>query len=414
MSEVLLFENARIITCEHGQAPIENGFVLVEDRFIRQVGPENQTPAIADMVRINCQGHTLLPGLIDAHVHIGAFAPDLVEILRQYSTSYRIIRALGMMRGMLDQGFTTVRDCGGADAGFRRAQSEGRIPGPRLNVCGPAISQTGGHADFRLGTEVFSPLQLEGGLCSVVADGETRCRKASREIIRQGADFLKIMGSGGAASPTDKVDSVQFSAREIRAICDEAGNAGTYVASHCYSDRAIIQSVENGVRTIEHGNLMTRDGAEAISRNQAYLVPTLATYYEYARRGESLNLPPANIEKIKFVEKQGLESVGLAMAAGVKIGLGTDCLGPMQDSMARALILQSEVMGPMGALVAATRTNAEILRMDALLGTLVSGKLADMIAVKADPLEDISLFKDYSQNISLIVQDGRIYKNLLG
>jgi imidazolonepropionase-like amidohydrolase len=409
---VIVFENARIITSPDAD-PLENGYLVVEDNLIRELGPGEASLSIDGQKTINCGGHTLLPGLIDCHVHLGAFDPNLVEIGRRYHTSYRIIRTLEMMRLALDQGFTTVRDCGGADPGLRQAVSEGRVPGPRLSVCGPVISQTGGHADLRLATENYPPQRLEGGLTSIVVDGKDACRQVCRDLLRQGVDFLKIMGSGGAASPSDEVDSVQYSGEEIRVMCDEATNAGTYVSSHCYADRAIIQSVENGVRTVEHGNLMSREGALAIKAHDAYLVPTLATYHEYSKRGRSLGLPEANIAKINTVKEKGLESLALALEAGVRIGLGSDLLGPMQDSMARSLTLQAEVMGATGALTAATMTNAEIIGMEDQLGTLAPGKLADIIAVKENPMERISVFEDFAENISLIVQDGRVYKNTM-
>jgi imidazolonepropionase-like amidohydrolase len=411
MNELAL-TNARIIDCT-GADPLEKGSVVIAEGRIKEVVGGTPEHLPDDAIRIDCQNHTLLPGLIDAHVHMGSVDPTFTEQQRKYFTSYLNIKSIAIIKETLDQGFTSVRDAGGADPGFRRAIAEGLIPGPRLFVCGRIISQTGGHADGRLPTETYQPVEHAAGTMSGVYDGVDAVRRASREQLRQGADHLKVMAGGGAMSPADEIDTAQYSIDELKAVVFEAENAGKYVAAHCYSDRSIKNCIRAGVRTIEHGNLMTESSADAIREAGAYLVPTMITYEMISELGAGFGVPENNIRKINQAREKAAESLEIAFKAGVKIGSGSDLLGPMQIYKGGELALQAQIMGPMGALLAATRTNAEIIRQQDNLGTIEPGKLADLILVKENPLKDISLFKDYERNILLIVKDGEIYKNIL-
>ena len=354
-----------------------------------------------------------MPGLIDAHVHVGCVEPTFTDQQRTNFTSTLVIKTLKIIQQSLDQGFTTLRDCGGADPGFRSALAEGLIPGPRLFVCGRILSQTGGHADGRLPTESYRPVEHMAGTMSGVYDGVDAVRLASREQIRQGVDHLKIMAGGGAMSPADEIDTAQYSLEEISAIVFEAENAGKYVAAHCYSDRSIKNCIQSGVRTIEHGNLMTEDAARAIKEAGAYLVPTMVTYEKISQMGAELGVPENNIRKINQALEKAHDSLAIAHRLGLKIGSGSDLLGPMQVHKARELELQAKVMGEMGALMAATKTNAEVVRRENDLGTIEAGKLADMILVDGDPLKDISVIQDYKEKIVLIMKGGGVYKNIL-
>ncbi|MCJ7830687.1 MAG: amidohydrolase family protein, partial [Desulfobacterales bacterium] len=238
-----------------GADPAEGATVVVEGNRIKEVlsGGPGTLPAGARV--LDCRGQTLLPGLIDAHVHMCAVEADLTELKRRSYPSMAAIRTLKVLEESLAQGFTTVRDCGGADPGFRIAVAQGLIPGPRLLVAGKGLSQTGGHGDGRLPTEVWAPVKYPIGMGGTVVDGVDPCRQAAREQLRQGVDFVKVMAGGGCMSPADEIDTTQYSLDELRAIVFEAEAAGTYVAAHCYSDQSIINSVEAGIRTIEHGNL---------------------------------------------------------------------------------------------------------------------------------------------------------------
>ena len=404
--------NARIIDCT-GADPLDQGAVVISEGRIKEVVAGSPEHLPDDAIRIDCQNYTLLPGLIDAHVHVGSVDPTFTEQQRKFFTSYLVIKSIANIKETLDQGFTTVRDAGGADPGFRQAIAEGLIPGPRLFVCGRIISQTGGHADGRLPTETYQPVEHTAGTMSGVYDGVDAVRKASREQLRQGVDHLKVMAGGGAMSPADEIDTAQYSLDELKAIVFEAENAGKYVAGHCYSDRSIKNCIQAGVRTIEHGNLMTESSATAIREAGAYLVPTMITYEMISKLGAGFGVPENNIRKINQAREKAEQSLEIAFKAGVKIGSGSDLLGPMQIYKGGELELQAKIMGPMGALMAATRTNSEIIRQQDNLGTIEPGKLADLILVKGDPLKDISIIKDYASNILLIIKEGEVYKNIL-
>jgi imidazolonepropionase-like amidohydrolase len=299
------------------------------------------------------------------------------------------------------------------DAGFRQAVDEGWVPGSRLSVSGAILSQTGGHGDWRLPTETYPAVYHPAGVSSCVCDGVDAVRRAAREQLRQGVDFVKIMASGGAASPSDELDTSQYSLEEMKAIVFEAESAGKYVAAHCYSDRGIKLCCQAGVRTIEHGNLMTEASARLMKECGTYLVPTMVASVMLSLKGEELGLSPEFIRKIKQARDKAETSLAIAVAHGVKIGSGSDLLGPLQVHDGMELELQGRIMGPMGALIAATRINAEIIRREKDLGTLEAGKLADLVLVKGDPLKDLGLFQDWRDNLTLIMQGGRVCKNIL-
>ncbi len=404
--------NATIIDCT-GADPITGGSVIIEDDRIKAVLPGDPGSLPSETKILDCKGQTLLPGLIDAHVHIGSVEASFTDQQRHHFTSVLVIKSVKILKDTLEQGFTTVRDVGGADPGFRQAVADGLIPGPRLFVCGRILSQTGGHADGRLPTETYQPVEHAAGTASGIYDGVDAVRRASREQLRQGVDHLKVMAGGGAMSPADEIDTAQYSLDELVAVVFEAENAGKYVAAHCYSDRSIRNCLKAGIRTIEHGNLMSTPVAGEIKAAGAFLVPTIVTYEKISSMGKALGIPENNIRKINQALEKAYESLEIAFKEGVKIGSGSDLLGPMQVFKGTELACQARIMGPMGALMAATRTNAELIRQEKNLGTVETGKLADLILVDGDPLKDIALFQDYHEKITLIMQGGRIYKSQL-
>lgn len=408
----LVFKNAVVIDGT-GRDPIVNGSVVLEGERIKEVfrGPAGQLPS--DSQIIDCRNQTLLPGLIDGHVHLGAVDANIMEQQRLYHPSMLVIRTLKVIQEALDQGFTTVRDAGGADAGYREAQRQGLIPGPRMFVSGCALSQTGGHGDFRLPTEVRSPSQDLAGVATRICDGVDEVRRGAREQLRRGADFVKVMGGGGCMSPSDEIDTSQYSPDELRAAVFEAEAVGTYVAAHVYSSRSIRNCVSAGIRTLEHGNLLDESAAKAIKDAGAFLVPTLVTYEMISRMGKSLGIPDNNVRKINEARDRGLEALAIAKKLGLKIASGSDLLGPMQRYKGMELELKARVLGPMGAIVATTKTNAELLKKEKDLGTIEAGKLADLILVQGDPLKDIAILQQYQEKITLIIQGGRVYKNIL-
>ena len=408
----LILTNATIIDGT-GADPIPHGSLVVEGDRIREILPGSPGPIPAGAVAIDCRRQTLLPGLIDAHVHIGAVDANIMEQQRMYHPSLLVIRTLKVIQEALDQGFTTLRDAGGADAGFREAQRQGLIPGPRLFVAGAGLSQTGGHGDNRLPTERRSPSQDPAGVAMVVCDGVEEVRRAAREQLRRGVDYLKVMGGGGCMSPSDEIDTSQYSPEELRAVVFEAESAGTYVGAHVYSSRSILNCVSAGIRTLEHGNLLDEKAALAIRDAGAYLVPTLVTYEMISRLGKSFGIPDNNVRKINEAKERGIEALAIAHRAGCKIASGSDLLGPMQVYKGLELELKARVLGAMGAIVATTKTNAELLKKEKELGTIAPGKLADLILVNGDPLKDIKIFQQYQEKISVIIQGGRVYKNIL-
>jgi imidazolonepropionase-like amidohydrolase len=387
--------------------------VVLEDDRIKEVlrGSPGRIPP--DAQTIDCRSQTLLPGLIDGHVHLGAVDANIMEQQRLYHPSMLVIRTLKVIQESLDQGFTTIRDAGGADAGFREAQRQGLIPGPRMFVSGCALSQTGGHGDFRLPTEVRSPSLDLAGIATRICDGVDEVRRGAREQLRRGADYIKVMGGGGCMSPSDEIDTSQYSPDELRAAVFEAEAVGTYVAAHVYSSRSIRNCVSAGIRTLEHCNLLDESAAKAIKEAGAFMVPTLVTYEMISRMGKSMGIPENNVRKINEARDRGLEALAIAKRLGVKIASGSDLLGPMQRFKGMELELQARVLGPMGALVATTKTNAELLKKEKDLGTIEAGKLADFILVQGDPLKDITLLQQYQEKISLIIQGGKVYKNIL-
>lgn len=407
----LAFTNARLIDCTGGE-PQEGVTLVTDGERIVDIGT-GPAPARADEV-VDCGGRTVMPGLIDAHVHIGAIDVDIMEQHRNYATSHAALKMGRILGETLLQGFTTVRDAGGCDAGFRQAIEDGTIPGPRLLVSNRPVSQTGGHADFRRPTESGDPLACcsQVGMRSAVADGPDEVRRVTRENLRTGANQIKIMASGGAMSPADELDTTQFTVPELRAAVEEAAAVGTYVLAHAYSGAAIRNCIEAGVRCIEHGNLIDEETAKAMAAADMYLVPTLSTYELLYRRGADYGIPRRNIEKIGVAHERALEGLSIAHAAGVTIASGSDLLGPLAAYKHRELELKAEVLSPLEVLVATTRTNAELMGLADDLGTLQVGKLADLLVVDGDPLTNVSVL-GRPDGIPVILQGGRLVKNAI-
>jgi imidazolonepropionase-like amidohydrolase len=411
-TEMFVLHNLTLIDGT-GADPMENAAVIVEGERIREVLPTPPARLPSGATVLDCRGQSLMPGLIDGHVHMGAVEANISEQKRRFFSSTLVIRTVQIIKETLDQGFTTARDVGGIDPGFRQAVQQGLIPGPRLFVCGRNLSQTGGHGDPRLPTEYYTRGDLPVVMNGVICDGVDAVRWGAREQLRQGVDLIKVMAGGGAMSPSDEIDTSQYSLDELKAAVWEAESAGTYVAAHCYSDRSILNSVAAGIRTIEHGNLLTETAARAIKDAGAYLVPTIVTYEMISRMGPGLGVPENMVRKINEAREKAFDALATAKAVGCTIASGSDLLGPMQVYKGTELALKARVLGPMGAIVATTKTNAEMLRQEKNLGTVEAGKLADLILIDGNPLTDISVLQKYREKITLIMQGGRLYKNIL-
>ncbi len=283
-----LFTGGRVLDPERAGL-IDGLHVLVEDGTIREV---SDRPIRSNAETVDLGGKTLMPGLIDCHVHVNAGLVDIAANA-MLPSSLAALRAAKIMEAMLGRGFTTVRDLGGADLGLVLAVEEGLIAGPRLVICGKALSPTGGHGDFRRrADDRAGDFSQRAGSMSRLVDGVDAIRRAAREEIKAGARFIKIMANGGVASPNDPIDALGFSLDEVKAAVEEADNAGLHVAAHLYTDRAIARAVDCGVHSLEHCNLIRPETAKRAAEAGCIAVPTLVAYEALALEGGALGLSP--------------------------------------------------------------------------------------------------------------------------
>ncbi|KAI5917944.1 hypothetical protein F4810DRAFT_704540 [Camillea tinctor] len=371
-----------------------------------------------DATIIDLQGRYLTPGLIDCHVHLvavpgsgdfgAAFGnPNDVSVLRQPYVCGQ----------MLYRGFTTVRDCGGATLALKAAIAEGVFPGPRVFIAGRALSQTGGHADLRGSHKGSGPIccgDVAEGLLGRLCDGLAECMRTTRDELRRGADFIKIMGSGGVSSPTDRIEQLQFMSKEIRSIVACAGNAKTWVTAHAYTAEAIRHCVENGVRGIEHGNYIDAATAKLCAEKGVFLTPTLVTYATMANSKWKDFLPADLAAKNETVLAAGLESLEIASEAGVTLCYGSDLLGPLGTAQLEEFTLQARVQSPVEVLQSATVNAAKLLRIENSVGQVREGFEADLLVMARNPLQDVTIFDQPEQNVVGIIKQGRIYKSRWG
>jgi imidazolonepropionase-like amidohydrolase len=402
-----LIRNARLFDSERARF-VPSSTVVIEDERIVEVTQEPREAAAATV--IDAAGRALLPGLIDAHVHVVAASHDLVGLAMQ-PASLLAAEAGRIMREMLHRGFTTVRDAAGADHGLQEAQQRGLYEGPRLFIAGYPISQTGGHADMRpqgiRSREMFC--SCAGlGLVGAIADGVGEVRRAVREQVRTGANQIKIMAGGGISSPADPLEGTQFSLEELRAAVEEAEAANLYAMAHAYSPRAVTRAVQAGVRSIEHGNLIDEATARVMREHGAYLVPTLSTYAALADEGERLGWSPAMLDKLERVKDRGLDAVRIARAEGVPVVFGTDLLGHMHGRQNGEFTIRSQVQPPLEVLQGATWTAAQLMRQEAHIGRVARGTFADLLLVDGDPAHDLDMLAEPASGVRWLMQGGRV------
>jgi imidazolonepropionase-like amidohydrolase len=386
--------------------------VLVEGEKIKEVS--DRPIKASGATRIDLRGKTLMPGLIDAHIHV-LMSEVNIHALDGVPLTLLSARGSVLMKAMLMRGFTSVRDTGGADFGMKLAVENGLFEGPRLFISGAPISQTGGHGDFRKRTQNSFECACCSGLTFTarIADGVPAMIHAVRDELRKGADQIKIMVSGGVASQADPLESLQFRMDEIEAAVEEATRWGSYVAAHAYAAEAIKRAVTGGVRTIEHGNLIDEAGAKLMAQKGAYIVPTLVAYDALKRRGKDYGLTDYSLAKNEIVLEAGVRSLELCRAAGVRIGFGSDLLGQLQNDHCREFLIRAKVMKPIEIIRSATLINAEIVRQKGKLGEIVADAYADMLVVDGDPTKDVGLFQDDGKHIPAIMKGGRFVKNAL-
>ena len=414
MTQILL-TGARIF--DGTSADCEQGMnVLVADGRIQEI---SSSPIHAPDARIlDLAGRTLMPGMIDAHVH--AFASDVVvQNAEAMGEAYRTAHAIRMLRHALACGFTSVRDVGGGNYGLYKAALDGLFVGPRFFYAGRFLSMTGGHGDLRRieqGPRYQSACSCAGSLfdnAGVIADGVDECIKCAREELRQGAHCIKIMGSGGVTSPTDPIWMNQYREDEIRAIVNECRERRTYVAAHCHPVSAIRRCVDYGVRSIEHATLIDADTAAFVAERGAYIVPTMAIIASLSEHGRELGFGAPNLEKLEQVRKQALGGLDKMRQASVKVCFGTDLLGRLYTHQSREVLLRRDVFSPVEILRQATSVTAEMMMMEGQLGCIAPGAHADLLVVDGDPLQDISLLAHDGRHLRCIVRAGTIVKNEL-
>lgn len=400
---VRLLKNARIVDGTVPE-PGEPVGIVIEDGRVREVGPDARvdTDEVLDLA-----GLTVMPGLIDCHVHVIATTANL-GLNAGLPSSLIAARSSVLMRDMLMRGFTTVRDLGGADRGLQIAVEEGIFLGPRLVICGKALSQTGGHTDYRgpydsrdVGWYAQS-LGAMGRNC----DGVAEVQRAVREEIKNGAQFVKAMADGGVSSPSDPIGYLVFSVDELTAMAEIAKGFGTYATGHLYTDEAIVRALDCGFECIEHGNLISDATIARVARDGIPVVPTNITYEVLARSGAEFGLPPESVAKIADVREAGLERLEKMHKAGVLMGYGSDLLGGMQPAQSDEFTLRGRYLPADAVIRSATVDAAKVLRMEGQIGTIAPGAHADIIAVDGNPLDDLSLLTGQGARMPLILKGG--------
>lgn len=362
---------------------------------------------------IDVSGCTLLPGLIDAHAHLGLvfnFTADAGAM----SAAEIAAKTFRNCELCLEAGFTTVRDMSGVDGGLARAIEGGDVRGPRLFPSGPAIVQTGGHGHMTGPfCEFDNPLAIPGLVqLLTLCDSPDAVRLAARKNFRRGATQLKAFISGGVVSHTDRLEDTQLTIEELRAAVVEARARNTYVSGHAHNCEAIRNGLAAGLECFEHGTMLDEPTAAAMKKAGAALDPTLAVCHLMAKNWREWGLEESIVPRIAGCEAMMSDAVRIAHKAGILMGSGSDLLGPEQNRRGLEIALKAKILDPMEAIVCATLNNAKIMRQGDRLGSIEEGKLADVIAVHGDPLADPNILDDLSR-VVLVVKGGKIVKNLL-
>ncbi|MGC2208354.1 MAG: amidohydrolase family protein [Candidatus Dormiibacterota bacterium] len=409
MSDRTIFLNASVLDPDQGELRPDSS-VVVEQGLIREVS-DDRVNATSDRT-IDLRGALLMPGLIDCHVHVTAVSSD-VWGMAEWSPSYVAARAGRVMAGMLQRGFTTVRDVGGCDFGLARAVDEGYVEGPRVVYGGKMLSQTGGAGELRGPGRMAYDAHYNTPNLATLCDGVTEVRRAAREEIRRGASHLKLYLSGAVDAPSDRVDATQFSEEEIRAAVEEADAANIYVAGHAYTSRAVNRGLRLGVRTIEHGNLMDASSPPLFLEHGSFYVPTLVTYYALAKYGREEGVPEAALVKLPPVQQGGLKALELCQREKVQIAYGSDLLAEMHREQSMEFTIRSEVQAAADIVRSATTVGARLLGLEGRVGRVAEGAHADLLVLDVNPLDDVKVLSDPASHLKLIMKAGRIVREEL-
>jgi imidazolonepropionase-like amidohydrolase len=391
-----------------GKKPIKDATIVIKDNIIEDVGKTIDVPKEADV--IDASGNTVMPGLIDAHVHICSNGDANVMAALGYTLGLVQLFGAHNAAKTLDAGYTMVRDMG-APCGFalslKKAIEMGVAKGPRIIAPGKIISQTGGHADFYL------PSGVSYNEMSLISDGPVETRRSTRINLREGADFIKICTSGGVMSPSDPVDTPQFTVEEIRTVCDEAHHVGKFVASHAHGPSGIMNAIEGGVKSIEHGSIQTIETVKSMAEHGVFQIPTLVASWNILKKGTAAGIPEWAVAKAREIAEYPPKSLMLCHKAGVKVAAGTDAGTPFNYHGENAKELELMVQAglkPIEAITCSTKVGAEACYLGTKTGTLEKGKWADLIIVEGDPILNIKLLQDKT-SIRLVMKEGKVEVN---
>ena len=407
-----LFANANLVL--DGFAELQPSFnVLVRDNRIVTVS--TQPIAAPEATVVDVGGRTLMPGLIDAHAHITGLSLTPKNIA--FPAAEIAIASASYLRNCLMDGYTTIREAGGADHATARLLAEGHIVGPRLFYSGKALTQTGGGADFRTPDEAIDPCGHIGPFSnmSVIADGTAEVRKAAREELRKGATQIKLFASGGVVFPAEgHATRYEFSEEELNAVVEEATARDTYVMAHVYTDEGVRRCLKAGVRSIEHANFVTEDTVAMMADYHAFYVPTFISLVQRVESAAETHLPQTIVDNLQRTIARGKQVYGWARKHKVPVGFGTDLWGPeAQKAQLREFEMRQELDPPADILRSATVTNAELLMEKGTLGVIAEGAYADLLIVEGNPLTDLGVLMNPEKNLKFIMKDGTVYKNEL-
>lgn len=396
-----------------GVEPIADGAVVIEDGVITAVGPSASLSVGGNIEEVDARGGYILPGLIDTHVHL-MFEAGNPMVALQTPFSFNFYQAIPYMQRTLDCGITTVRDAGGTDAGVKKAVEDGLIAGPRMQISISVLSTTGGHGDGWHPAGVDVPMMVEyPGNPNGIADGVEEVRKKVREILRAGAEVIKVCSTGGVMSATDHPEFTQYSIEELKVMVEEAHfRRGLKVMSHAQGAEGIKNAIRAGIHSIEHGMFIDEEVIELMLEHDTFLVPTLVAPLGVIEQAEATGtMPEYALRKAKETIDVHRESIAKAYRAGVKIAMGTDAGVVPHGTNLRELGLMADIgMSPMEVLVATTSIAAECLGWQDRVGTLQTGKLGDIVVTSVDPLDRIHDLANVD-NITLVIKGGEIVKD---
>lgn len=419
MSGLIALTNAKILNGT-GEKPFD-GTVLIQGKSIQEVGPKDSVHIPKGAEVFDLSGKYLLPGLIDAHLHLTGFrSGDTVKESLLIPYEVLVARVTKDLEALLKAGFTTIGDAGGAIAvGIKKAVEEGTILGPRISAAGYTLSQTFGHGDEHyLPIDYVDPREskFKTSLGSLICDGVEECQKAARYALRCGADFIKVSATGGVLSERDRPEYTQFTIEELRAIVQEAQHAKRFVHAHAQGTEGIKNALLAGVKVIAHAIFIDEECCRLAKEKDAIVVPTLSIVEHIMIYGQAIGIPEWGLKKCEQVYKAHVENIKLAYKHGVKLATGTDFLGGTKafkhgdNALEMILLVEKVGMTPIEAIVAATKNAAEAVGLSNITGTIEPGKLADLVVVKEDPLQNIRVLAD-KNNIVMIFKEGVLIKD---